>query len=103
MPELKTTYHCICRTRWVFTKKELHQILSVRSYAASIKSPKKVKGSSQFKGVHWAMPHKKWRARIKKDKKELSLGYFHSEIAAALVYNKAARELFGENAYLNPI
>ena len=46
---------------------------------------------------------KKWQARIVKDGKTISLGYFISKNLAILAYNEAAREIQGEFAYLNAI
>lgn len=58
---------------------------------------------SQYKGVSWAKQRKKWVARIGINKKRLFLGYFKNEEQAAIAYNKAAKELFGEYALLNEV
>jgi hypothetical protein len=58
-------------------------------------------GKSKYKGVCWSKRHKKFRARITYNKKSFHLGLFDSEIDAAKAYDKKARELFGEFAYLN--
>lgn len=60
-------------------------------------------GSSRYKGVWRAPCHGKWRAEIRADGKRRYLGYFASEEEAALVYNAAATELFGEFAWLNEV
>ena len=57
--------------------------------------------TSQFKGVCLESQTKKWRAQIVLDGKTRRLGRFSNEIAAAQAYDEAARELFGEYAYLN--
>ncbi len=57
--------------------------------------------NSRYKGVHWCNTHRKFRARITHNGERLHLGYFDSEIDAAKAYDKKARELFGEFAYLN--
>ena len=57
--------------------------------------------NSRYKGVHWCNFHKKFRARITHNGIRLHLGYFEDEIAAAKAYDKKAKELFGEFAYLN--
>ena len=61
----------------------------------------KTRGSSKFKGVHWSKKREKWQAQIWKDSKIRHLGRFVSEEEAALVYNKAARKLFGKFARVN--
>ncbi len=58
-------------------------------------------GSSQYKGVGWHKKTKKFVARITYKGKRTSLGYYDDEIEAAKAYDKKAKELFGEFAYLN--
>lgn len=57
--------------------------------------------TSQFKGVHWGSQHKMWHAKIKKNQKNIFLGLFKVELSAALAYDKAARNLFGDFAKPN--
>jgi hypothetical protein len=57
--------------------------------------------TSRWKGVCWITRNKKWQATIRKNGKYIYIGLFASEIDAALAYNKAATELFGEFANLN--
>jgi hypothetical protein len=53
--------------------------------------------TSGYKGLYWDKRRQKWRVRIvRKD-----LGYFSDPKEAALAYDVAAREHFGEFAYLN--
>lgn len=59
--------------------------------------------SSIFKGVVWSKKYQKWEAKINAGGKRHYLGYFHCEHEAAHAYNKAAIELHGEYARLNPI
>jgi len=56
---------------------------------------------SQYKGVTWKESGSRWRARIVIDGKEVGLGTFISELAAAQAYDAAAREAFGEYAKTN--
>ncbi len=58
-------------------------------------------GSSQYKGVSWHKRDKKWQVRIKANGNRSHLGTFTDEIEAAKVYDKAAKKLFKEFAYLN--
>lgn len=57
--------------------------------------------TSPFKGVAWWSAQSRWVATIRLDGRRKHLGYFRDEIDAARVYDEAARELFGEHAYLN--
>ncbi len=57
--------------------------------------------TSGFKGVGWHNQMKKWRAYIDFNNHNRHLGLFNNKIDAALAYNKAAIELFGEFAKLN--
>ena len=60
-------------------------------------------GSSRYKGVSWNKKSCKWVAQIRKNSKVIHLGYYHNEEEAALTYNKAALEYFGEYAKINEI
>lgn len=44
-----------------------------------------------------------WEAYIVKNNRQRSLGLYEDENLAAIAYNKAAAEMFGEYAYLNKI
>ena len=59
--------------------------------------------TSKYKGVHWRKDSKRWRAIIVVNKKKINLGSFINEDEAAVAYNKAALEYFGEHAYQNRI
>ncbi len=57
--------------------------------------------TSPYKGVDFYARTKNWRARITKDGKTHSLGYFDDIEAAAKAYRKKSLELYGEfsNSY----
>jgi len=57
--------------------------------------------SSQYKGVSWCKPMKKWKGAIKHEGRHFYLGCFACEVDAALAYDLKAKELFGEHANLN--
>jgi len=58
-------------------------------------------GTSKYKGVSWYKCSRKWSARVRCDGKFYNLGDYEDEIKAAVVYDKMAKELFGEFACLN--
>ena len=57
--------------------------------------------SSRFKGVSRHRVTGKWAAYVSIDGKQTHLGLFAEEINAALAYNEAARNHYGEFAHLN--
>jgi hypothetical protein len=66
--------------------------------------PKDTRNISGYKGVGRCMSrgcNYEWRAEIKINGKKIHLGLFHSPEKAALAYDKAARNLFGEFALTN--
>ncbi|HDU7893292.1 HNH endonuclease [Acinetobacter baumannii] len=61
------------------------------------------KGTSIYKGVCFEDETGMWRAYISKDGKRKWLGRFITEIQAAMAYDNAAKDLFGEYAKLNVV
>jgi hypothetical protein len=60
------------------------------------------KSTSKYKGVSYKKDTvRKWRARIGINGQEHELGFFATEEEAALAYNEAAINYFGEFAWLN--
>lgn len=63
--------------------------------------------TSGYKGVVFAKARKHlptpWAAQIKVNYKTIGLGYFSTKEEAALAYNEASLNHFGEFAYLNTI
>lgn len=62
-----------------------------------------VTNTSGYKGVSWHKLRGKWRAEIGVNGRNKHLGLFESKDAAALAYNGAALEHYGEFARLNLI
>jgi len=60
-------------------------------------------GKSAYKGVTHHPSTGKWTARIAIDHNRKYLGLFKTEEEAAIAYNNAATELFGEYAWINKI
>ncbi len=65
------------------------------------RSKTSLSNTSGYKGVNYNKNRNKWQARIKFHGQTKSLGYYHTPEEAAKAYNKAATELYGENARLN--
>ena len=59
--------------------------------------------TSVYKGVTFNKQAGKWMAQIVLDGKRKYLGYFTNETDAAIAYNNAAIEFFGEFALINVI
>lgn len=59
--------------------------------------------TSGYKGVTWNKSKNKWKAQIKVDYKNKNLGSYLTAKDAAIAYNKAAVESFGEFALLNDV
>ena len=63
--------------------------------------PKNKNCTSKFKGVSWNKVNSCWVVHIRRGGKLSYLGKFTDEVAAAIVYNKAALDYFGEFAIIN--
>lgn len=63
----------------------------------------KSSNTTGYKGPWWDKRLRKWRATIKYDSRTVYLGYYETAELAALAYNEAATDLFGEFASLNEI
>lgn len=59
--------------------------------------------SSGYRGVWYRKDRGRWQAEIKAEGKKYSLGCYNTAEEAAVVYNRKAKELYGEFARLNEI
>ncbi len=75
--------------------------LRVATRSENLQNQKPRGGSSQYKGVCWCITYNKWVVRITVNKQKKFLGYFHDEVFAAKMYDRAARKHFGEFALCN--
>lgn len=82
------------------TKNNLRTATMSQNLGNSCENRKRI---SKYKGVTLCRKTNKWRAHISINYKKYHLGYFHSQEAAAMAYNKAALAAWGEFARINPI
>jgi hypothetical protein len=59
--------------------------------------------TSGYKGVCWDKAHHKWLAQIKLNYKNIYLGYYDDSRDAALIYDCAAKKLYGRFAKINGV
>ena len=76
--------------------------LRICTLAENLRNQRSARDStSKYKGVTWCKAKNLFQARITFNRRRIHLGYFKSEIDAAKAYDKKAKELFGDFAYLN--
>ena len=76
--------------------------LRICTHAENMRNSRKGKdNTSGYKGVCWAKRDKKWRAQIRKDNKNIHIGYYNTLEEAARAYDAKAKELHGKYAQLN--
>lgn len=61
------------------------------------------RNTSGYTGVSWSKHNKKWVAQLRFNNKPIPIGHFPTKEAAALMYNVAAKHLFGDFAKLNVV
>lgn len=59
--------------------------------------------SSGYRGVRWNAKNEKWVAVIKVDRKPIHIGTFADRKEAAIAYNRAAAQFYGEFASFNEV
>jgi hypothetical protein len=57
--------------------------------------------SSIYKGVCWDKRRNMWQANGSVNKKQIHIGYYNTEMEAALAYDKFALKTYGEFALIN--
>ena len=77
--------------------------LRVCTHAENSRNIHSVIGASKDKVVYWRKERSRWVARIKVNYEVKWLGSFADEIDAAMAYNNAAVEHFGQFAQLNEV
>lgn len=75
--------------------------LRLCTHQENIFNMKSITGASKYKGVSYDKTCNKWASEITKNYTKHRLGFFDNEIEAALAYDKKAKEIFGDFAYLN--
>lgn len=64
-------------------------------------TPPYANSTSQYRGVSWNIRNEVWQVKIRRDGKLRHVGHFQDEVQAAKAYDRAARQVFGEFAWLN--
>lgn len=75
--------------------------IRVCSRSQNHQNRRKIRGSSQYKGVCWHKHSGKWQVKITVNKKRMQIGLYANEIEGAKAYDKEAKKYFGEFIYLN--
>lgn len=83
--------------------RRLNLRLATRTQNAQNRSKNRDKTSSRYKSVYARRRKGPWYAQIRIRGRNKHLGVFETEEEAALAYNRAAVEYFGEYARLNQI
>lgn len=76
--------------------------IATKSQNATNKANRRNNFKSKYFGVQ-ACAHGGWQAKIRKDYKDIYLGFYKVQEEAALAYNKKAKEIHGEFAILNVV
>lgn len=76
---------------------------ATRSQNGMNRNKQKSKTSSKYKGCSWVASRNKWQSNIQINGKLITLGRFKTEIEAAITYNMAAINHYGEFAKINSI
>lgn len=63
--------------------------------------PKTIRTANRFKGITQCKRTGKWQAKIMFEYKTIHLGTYINDVDAAIAYDKAAKEYFGDAAKVN--
>lgn len=69
----------------------------------AVRQRPRIDGTSNYKGVSWNTRTNRWVAGIRVSGTRVHLGYFDTELDAAIAYNLKAAELYPGLAYLNKV
>lgn len=85
-------------------RENLRRCTNMQNHANKPKPRARVSNFIRYKGVRRSgTPSERWCAAIRTNYKTIHLGSFGTQEEAALAYNRAAVELFGEFACLNEV
>lgn len=78
--------------------------LRIATHAENLRNTKfRSNNTSGYRGVYLCKVTGRWRAQIRAEDRTRQLGRFRTAVAAARVYDLAARQLHGEFAVLNGV
>jgi AP2-like factor (euAP2 lineage) len=84
-------------------RRENLQLTDIKAHSKNHMMMGKPRREGCFKGVYRYGQQKNWQAKIKVNKRVIHLGTFPTERDAAIAYNKAALEAFGEGCFQNEV
>jgi hypothetical protein len=77
------------------------QPLSIQEIKKRNRENFKKRSASAFRGVTWRKDEGRWHARIQLNKKKISVGFYATDVEAAMAYDLKALDLLGPQADLN--
>jgi hypothetical protein len=103
--EVMQKFNCIFDHKDIDFKNNQKLNLREATYSQNNHNHRKRRGyySSKYKGVSFRASDKKWISSITKNGYKYYIGYFESEVDAAIAYNNKAIELYGNFANINVI
>lgn len=97
-------YDAVARFYWgefANTNFEGDERLSLEAVRQRSKERRKSQTTSRFIGVYWFKSRQKWQSNLWVEGKHRFIGFFDTEMDAALAYDRKAKEEFGDKARLN--